>query len=778
MGLKKFFDVSKAELRKSQHKVTEIERLSNQYSNLSDDALQNKTQEFIDRLIQGETLDDIMVEAYATVRESSRRVLGMYPFPVQILGGIVLHNGDISEMKTGEGKTLTATMPVYLNALSKKGVHVVTVNEYLSGRDAEDMGELFNWLGLSVGINNSQISKEEKREAYLKDITYTTHSELGFDYLRDNMARDKAERVMRGLNYVIIDEVDSVLIDEARTPLIISGKTGGNTFRYKRIDSLVKKLTFKDYTVDLQHKSVILTEAGIDKVERRLQIDNLYSPSNSDLLHFVDLSLKANYSLHKDIDYVIHENKVKLVDSFTGRVMDGRRFSDGIHQALEAKENVPIEEETQTIASITYQNLFRLYNKLSGMTGTAKTEEEEFLEIYNMRVIPIPTNKGVIRKDNVDMIYPTLESKYKAIVRDILGRNYNEQPILVGTGSVDVSEELSKILEKNFISHEVLNAKNHAREAEIIQNAGQLGAVTIATNMAGRGTDIKLGHGVSEVGGLYVIGTERAESRRIDNQLRGRSGRQGDVGESQFYLSLEDDLMKRFGSDRIKVVLDRFKLVGSDAVIKSKSMMKQIESSQKRVEGNNFDTRKQVLKYDDVLNEQRKVIYENRNLLLDTEDLGDYIEQMFRSYIDSLVSEYCVGKKSDWQLDALIKFLKESGWIPDWLDLNELLAIEDLTELSDLVFEVLWGSYTMKRESTNDSMLRVFERTVLLGVVDSNWTSHINTIADLKQDVQLSSYAQEDPIVFYQKRAKELYSEMLFNICVEVTDRCLKAKYY
>ena len=615
--LKRWVESDKRELKRLGKIADKVESYADEFGALSDDELKAKTEEFKKRYQDGESLDDLLPEAFAVCREGAKRVLGLYPYHVQIIGGIVLHEGNIAEMKTGEGKTLTATMPVYLNAISGKGVHVVTVNEYLSERDATEMGELYTWLGLTVGLNLADKSPEEKRNAYNCDITYSTNSELGFDYLRDNMVVYKEDMVQRPLNFVIVDEVDSILIDEARTPLIISGQATGTTTLYTRTDRFAKTLTEdEDFKIDLESKTVSLTEDGIRKGEKYFGLKNLYDPDNMALNHHLDNGLRANYIMLRDKDYVVRDGEVLIVDQFTGRIMDGRRYSDGLHQAIEAKEHVEIEEETKTMANITYQNFFRMYNKLSGMTGTAKTEREEFREIYNMEVVSIPTNKPIARVDKPDLLYPTLKSKFNAVVRDVKARHEKGQPVLVGTVAVETSELLSKMLDDEGIPHSVLNAKNHAREAEIVMNAGQRGAVTIATNMAGRGTDIKLGPGVRELGGLAVIGTERHESRRIDNQLRGRSGRQGDPGVTQFYLSLEDDLMLRFGSERIKNFLERMKVSDDDAVIQSKMISRQVESAQKRVEGNNYDTRKQVLQYDDVMRAQREVIYAQRQQVI------------------------------------------------------------------------------------------------------------------------------------------------------------------
>ena len=593
--LKTIIENDKGELRRLEKMADKVLNYESQMAAMSDEELKAKTDEFKERYNKGESLDSLLYEAFAVVREAAKRVLGLFPYKVQVMGGIVLHHGDVPEMRTGEGKTLTATMPVYLNALAGKGVHVVTVNEYLTERDATEMGELYSWLGLSVGINLATKSPMEKKEAYLCDITYSTNSEIGFDYLRDNMVVRAENMVQRPLNYALVDEVDSILIDEARTPLIVSGANAVETSQlYHMADHFVKSLDKDDYIIDVQSKTIGLSDSGIDKAESYFKLDNLYDIENVALTHFVDNALRANYIMILDIDYVVsEEQEILIVDQFTGRTMEGRRYSDGLHQAIEAKEGVPIQDETKTSASITYQNLFRMYKKLAGMTGTGKTEEEEFREIYNIRVIPIPTNRPIQRIDHSDLLYASIDAKFKAVIEDVKARYQKGQPVLVGTVAVETSDYISKKLVAAGVPHEVLNAKNHYREAQIIMNAGQRGAVTIATNMAGRGTDIKLGEGVRELGGLCVIGTERHESRRIDNQLRGRSGRQGDPGESQFYLSLEDDLMKRFGSERLKGVFERLNM--SDEAIESRMLTRQVEAAQKRVEGNNYDTRKQVL---------------------------------------------------------------------------------------------------------------------------------------------------------------------------------------
>ncbi len=657
--LKKWVESDARELKRLGKKADKIEALKEEMEQLNDEKLKAKTTEFKERLQNGETLDDILVEAFAVAREAAKRVLGLFPFRVQLIGGMVLHGGNIAEMKTGEGKTLTATLPVYLNALGGKGVHVVTVNEYLAERDSSEMGELYKWLGLTVGVNSSEMTPDQKREAYNCDITYSTNSEIGFDYLRDNMVVYKEDMVQRPLNFALIDEVDSILIDEARTPLIISGQTEPTVTLYERADRYVKTLADGDYTIDWESKSISLTENGIRRAENFFKTDNLYDVENSALNHHIDQALRANYIMTKDKDYVVSDGEVLIVDSFTGRVMEGRRFSDGLHQAIEAKEHVEIQDGAKTMANITYQNLFRMYRKLSGMTGTARTEAEEFREIYNMEVTTIPTNRPVARDDRPDLLYPTLESKFKAVVKEIRDLHIKGQPVLVGTVAVETSEYLSRLLDREGIPHVVLNAKNHAREAEIVTNAGQKGAVTIATNMAGRGTDIKLGPGVVELGGLAVIGTERHESRRIDNQLRGRSGRQGDVGMSQFYLSLEDDLMIRFGSERIKDLLSRMKIADEDAVIRSGLISRQVESAQKRVEGNNYDARKNVLQYDDVMRAQREVIYaERQQVIMEETSLKDVLMPMVDRTIDRVVDAHTQKTQKNFDLETIVEFAR------------------------------------------------------------------------------------------------------------------------
>ena len=775
--LKKWIESDRRELRRINKITNKVEKYAKPMAALSDDELKAKTDEFRARYKKGEDLDHMLPEAFAVAREGAKRVLGLYPFHVQIMGGIVLHEGNIAEMKTGEGKTLTATMPVYLNAISGKGVHVITVNEYLSKRDATEMGQLYNWLGCSVGVNNSEMSPDQKREAYKADIMYSTNSEIGFDYLRDNMAVYKEDQVQRGLNYALVDEVDSILIDEARTPLIISGPGTGTSKLYKQTDRFVKTLKNEvDYKVDLESKTVALTDEGIQKAEKYFNLKNLYDPENTALTHHLDQALRANYIMLLDKDYVVSDGEVLIVDSFTGRVMQGRRFSDGLHQAIEAKEGVQIQEENKTMANITYQNLFRMYNKLAGMTGTAKTEQEEFREIYNMETINIPTNKPVQRKDEPDLLYPTLQSKFAAVVKRIKSLHEKGQPILVGTVAVETSEYLSHLLDQEHIPHVVLNAKNHAKEADIIKNAGQRGAVTIATNMAGRGTDIKLGPGVRELGGLAVIGTERHESRRIDNQLRGRSGRQGDPGLSQFYLSLEDDLMKRFGGDRIKAFLERMK-VDDDAVIKSRFLTHQVESAQKRVEGNNYDSRKNVLQYDDVMREQREIIYKERQEII-TEDksLKWVLMPIFKRTIQREVEQHTLGDRKDWDLKGIIDFAEEVIVKPDTITVADL-ADKSPRQMVDFLMGYAKQIYKDKQKQLYDpAQMLEFEKVVLLRVVDSHWTDHIDVMDQFRQSVGLRGYGQLNPLVEYQTAGYHMFEQMIADIEYETTRLFMKSQ--
>ena len=776
--LRTIIENDKGELRKLEKMANKVIAYSDQMAALSDEELKAKTDEFKQRYQNGESLDDLLYEAFAVVREGAKRVLGLYPYPVQIMGGIVLHHGDVPEMRTGEGKTLTATMPVYLNALAGEGVHVVTVNEYLTERDATEMGELYSWLGLSVGINLAAKSPAEKREAYACDITYSTNSEIGFDYLRDNMVVRAENMVQRPLNYALVDEVDSILIDEARTPLIVSGPVSSETNQlYHMADSFVKSLNKDDYIIDVPSKTIGLSDSGIDKAESYFKLDNLYDIENVAVTHFIDNALRANYIMILDIDYVVsEEQEILIVDQFTGRTMEGRRYSDGLHQAIEAKEGVPVQDETKTSASITYQNLFRMYKKLSGMTGTAKTEEEEFRETYNIRVIPIPTNRPIARIDHEDLLYPSLESKFKAVVEDVKERHLKGQPVLVGTVAVETSDYLSKKLVAAGIPHEVLNAKNHYREAQIIMNAGQRGAVTIATNMAGRGTDIKLGEGVRELGGLCVIGTERHESRRIDNQLRGRSGRQGDPGESQFYLSLEDELMRRFGSERIKAVLDRFKLSEEESVIKSKMFTRQVEAAQKRVEGNNYDTRKQVLQYDDVMREQREIIYaERHDVITANRDLAPEIHAMIKRTIDRFVDGNSRAPQEE-KLDSILYFAKYNLVPEESISLSDLQGLSDEEIKANLYERALEVYNSQIAKLRDEEAVREFQQVLILRVVDNKWTDHIDALDQLRNAVGLRGYAQNNPVVEYQSESFRMFNDMIGSIEFDVTRLMMKAQ--
>lgn len=775
--LKRWVESDKRTIRRLDKIANKVEAYADEYAKLSDADLQAKTPEFRERYKEGESLDDLLPEAFATAREGAKRVLGLYPFHVQILGGIVLHQGDIAEMKTGEGKTLTATMPVYLNAISGKGVHVVTVNEYLSARDATEMGELYNWLGMSVGINGAEKSPEEKRAAYNADITYSTNGEIGFDYLRDNMVVYREDMVQRPLNFAIIDEVDSILIDEARTPLIISGQSEGTTGMYKRADRFAKTLTKEeDYKVDLESKTVALLDEGIRKAEKYFGLENLYDTDNTALNHYLDEALRANYIMLKDKDYVISDGQALIVDSFTGRIMDGRRFSDGLHQAIEAKEHVEIQEETKTMANITYQNLFRMYKKLSGMTGTAKTEQEEFREIYNMEVITIPTNRPMIRDDRSDLLYPTLRSKFNAVVNEIQELHKKGQPMLIGTVAVETSEYLSHRLDEAGVPHVVLNAKNHAKEADIVANAGQRGAVTIATNMAGRGTDIKLGPGVKELGGLAVIGTERHESRRIDNQLRGRSGRQGDPGMSQFYLSLEDDLMLRFGSERIKNFLQRMNVEDDDAVIQSRMITRQVESAQKRVEGNNYDSRKNVLQYDDVMRAQREVIYgERQQVIMEEKTLKPVIMPMIKRTVERTVQLHMQDPKNA-DLAAIVDFAQAAMVKEDSITEADLKG-KSVEEVEAYLMKRVDDVYADKAKQLYDAgQMLEFEKVVVLRVVDSHWTDHIDAMDQLRQSIGLRGYGQLNPLVEYQRDGYQMFEEMVADIDYDTTRLFMKSE--
>ncbi len=775
--LKNIFDHEYKELNRFKLIADKVVALDEEYQKKTDKQLKATTDKLKKRLDEGESLDDLIPDAFALVREAAYRTIGEKPFYTQILGALAIHFGNISEMKTGEGKTLTCVMPAYLNALTGKGVHVVTVNEYLAGRDASWMGQIFEFLGMSVAVNLREMSPKEKKDAYNCDILYSTNNELGFDYLRDNMVVRKEDRVQRPLNFAIIDEVDSVLIDEARTPLIISGGVMKSADLYKSSDRFVKTLREnEDYTIDEKTKDITLTDNGTEKAERSFRIKNLYDIEHSALVHHINQALKANYTMNNDVDYVVQEGKVVIVDQFTGRLMPGRAFSDGLHQAIEAKENVQVQEETKTLATITFQNYFRMYEKLSGMTGTAKTEEEEFRNIYNMFVIQIPTNLPVIRVDAADLIYATKDEKYKAIVAEIKKRHETGQPVLVGTIAIETSELISSMLKKAGIKHEILNAKNHAREAEIIAKAGEKGAVTIATNMAGRGTDIKLGEGVKELGGLCVIGTERHESRRIDNQLRGRSGRQGDPGYSQFFVSFEDDLMVRFGTDRFKSILEMAGL-DSERNMRSKTITRSVETAQKRVEGNNFDARKHLLQYDDVMGKHREIMYARRNEILDNDDIHLEIIKYMNEHIDGLVrrhtNEHGVITEDD--CNEIVEYVNENLLKNSNLKLSEILN-KDITEIIDLIETKTINEYEEKIKDLPPEIRNDFEKAISLRVIDNYWMEHINTMDHLREGVSLRGYANEDPLQAYIREGFEMFDNMLDNISKDITLYLLKAE--
>ncbi|MBE1555031.1 preprotein translocase subunit SecA [Sporosarcina limicola] len=774
--LNKMFDMNKRDLKRLEKIADKVEVLAMDMEQLSDEQLTAKTEEFKERLVKGETLDDIQAEAFAVVREASRRVLGLYPFRVQIVGAAALHEGNISEMKTGEGKTLTSTLSVYLNSLAGKGVHVVTVNEYLASRDALEMGQLYEFLGLTVGLNLNELSKEEKRDAYAADVTYSTNNELGFDYLRDNMVLYSEHKVQRPLFYAVIDEVDSILVDEARTPLIISGQAAKAAELYRLANMFTKSMKKEeDYSYDESTKGVVLTEAGIEKAEAAFSIDNLFDLQHVTLNHAINQSLKAHVSMHIDVDYVVQEGEVIIVDSFTGRLMKGRRYSDGLHQAIEAKEGLEVQNETMTLATITFQNFFRMYDKLAGMTGTAKTEEEEFRNIYNMNVIAIPTNRPITRDDRADLIYASMEGKYKAVAEDIKERNAKGQPVLVGTVAIETSEIISRYLTKYGVKHSVLNAKNHGREAEIILEAGQKGSVTIATNMAGRGTDIKLGEGVQDLGGLAVIGTERHESRRIDNQLRGRSGRQGDPGVTQFYLSLEDELMRRFGSEQMKSMMTKLGMDDSTP-IQSKMVSRSVESAQKRVEGNNFDARKRLLQYDDVLRQQREIIYKERNEILESENIRDVLEKMLANIINNTVLIHTKEEKeADWKLKGLEDFLGANLLSEGHLTQADMEG-KSVEQLTDVITEMVTERYNEKEAEMSEERMREFEKVVLLRAIDSKWTDHIDAMDQLRHGIHLRAYGQTDPLREYQSEGFGMFEEMVAAIEADAAKYVMKAE--
>lgn len=769
--------MNKRQLKRLEKLADQIDSLNGDVAKLTDDQLREKTVEFRSRYQKGEKLDDMLVEAFAVVREASKRVLGLYPYKVQLMGGVSLHEGNISEMKTGEGKTLTSTMPVYLNAITGKGVHVVTVNEYLASRDATEMGQLYEFLGLTVGLNLNGLTREEKIEAYKADITYGTNNEFGFDYLRDNMVLYKEQMVQRPLHYSVIDEVDSILIDEARTPLIISGSAQKSAKLYIQANAFARTLTQDvDFTYDVKTKGVQLTEDGITKAEKAFGIENLYDISNVALNHHINQALKAHVTMHNDVDYVVQEGEVVIVDQFTGRLMKGRRYSDGLHQAIEAKEGLDIQNESMTLATITFQNYFRMYEKLAGMTGTAKTEEEEFRNIYNMNVIAIPTNQDIVRDDRADLIFKTIDGKFNAVADDIAERYKNGQPVLVGTVAIETSEVISKLLTKRGIKHNVLNAKNHAREADIILDAGQKGAVTIATNMAGRGTDIKLGEGVKEVGGLAVVGTERHESRRIDNQLRGRSGRQGDPGVTQFYLSMEDELMRRFGSDNMKTMMERLGMDDTQP-IQSKMVSRAVESAQKRVEGNNFDARKQLLQYDDVLRQQREVIYKQRFEVLDSENLRNVVERMLVSAIERQVGLFTPKEEvpEDWNMQGIIDYVDANLLEEGDVTLNDIRGKEP-EEISELIIEKVKARYDKKEQELTEEQMREFEKVVVLRAVDSKWMDHIDAMDQLRQGIHLRAYGQIDPLREYQFEGFAMFENMIAAIEEDVAKYVMKAQ--
>lgn len=768
----KLFNVDKKILKEIEKKAQQVDSYSKKMEACSDEELKGKTPEFRNRLQHGETLDDLLPEAYAVVREAAKRVIGEYPYFVQIMGAVAMHQGDIAEMKTGEGKTLTSVMAVYLNALEGKGAHVITVNEYLAERDASWMGQIHRFLGLSVGLNLRSLSPAQKKAAYNCDITYTTNAEVGFDYLRDNMVTRVQDRVLRGLNFALVDEVDSILIDESRTPLIISGGQKQTANLYIQADKFVKRLhENEDYEIDVKSRVCTLTESGVEKAEQAFRVNNLYELENTQLVHHISQALKANYIMARDVEYVVDNDEIVIVDQFTGRLMKGRAYSDGLHQAIEAKEGVSIKQETSTLATITYQNFFRLYSKLSGMTGTAKTEEEEFKAIYNMRVIEIPTNRPVARNDYPDAVYGTKKAKFEALIEEVMACHEKGQPVLVGTIAVETSEFISKMLKSRKIPHEVLNAKNHLREAEIIKRAGQKGAVTIATNMAGRGTDIKLGDGVRELGGLAVLGSERHESRRIDNQLRGRSGRQGDPGYSRFFVSVQDDLMIRFGSERMEGMFAQL----GDVPIESKMITKSIGTAQKRVEGHNFDIRKTLLEYDDVLRQQREIIYEQRNFILENDNVHEIVHDMFNRVISNAVAANTdtTGKAPVVSTDALIETLDKMGFKGGVT--KQQLADKTEEEVTALCSQAAWNIYEEKIAPILQFVLPV-EKTMVLKVIDRAWVNHIDIMSKLREGIHLRSYAEGNPLQAYVTEGYELFEDMMGRISQEIVNFCLNAR--
>lgn len=771
--IERLLNGEKKTLHNLEKTADQVIALANDMEALSDDALREKTQEYKHRYEEGETLDNLLVEAFATAREAARRTIGEYPYKVQVMGAVAMHQGDIAEMKTGEGKTLTSTMCVYLNALSGKGVHVVTVNDYLAGRDAEWMGQIYRFLGLNVGVNSRPLTPSQKREAFNCDITYTTNSELGFDYLRDNMVTDVKDRVLRGLHVAIVDEVDSILVDESRTPLIISGGAKKTANLYLQADAFAKRLKGDDFEIDEKTRQIMLSEKGVSVAERYFKIKNLYDVDHTQLVHHITQALKANYIMKNEVEYVVQEDEIVIVDQFTGRTMPGRAYSDGLHQAIEAKEGVSIKEETSTLATITYQNFFRLYDKLAGMTGTAKTEEEEFLDIYNMRVIEIPTNKPVQRIDYPDAIFANPRLKFAALVHEVKELYEKGQPVLVGTISVETSELVHEMLKKERIPHEVLNAKNHAREAEIIAKAGRPKSVTIATNMAGRGTDIKLTDESRALGGLVVLGSERHESRRIDNQLRGRSGRQGDPGYSRFYVSLKDELMIRFGGDKFEKLFESM----GDAQIESKMVTKSISQAQKRVEGYNYDVRKQLLDYDDVLRKQREIMYEQRNFVLENEDVHGIVRDMIDRVIDSVVDANVDHTRHDESVDyaGVLQGLELLGLEEkDNLKLEEIQGKEK-DDVTKYCAEKIFTLYDDKIKDIRDEF-KQFEKTIVLRNMDRNWIEHIDIMDKLRNGIHLRSYAQNNPLQAYIQEGYEMFEEMQARIAREVVFFALKVQ--
>jgi preprotein translocase subunit SecA len=778
LGLVKkiFGDANERELKRYWKAVEQINGLEAEMEALSDDQLRAKTGEFRERLAKGETLDDLLPEAFAVVREASKRTLGKRHYDVQLIGGMVLHEGRIAEMRTGEGKTLVGTLPVYLNALAGEGVHVVTVNDYLAQRDSTEMGKIYTFLGLTVGVNLHELTHEQKKLAYACDITYGTNNEFGFDYLRDNMVLYPENMVQRSLSFAVIDEVDSILIDEARTPLIISGQAQKSTELYYAADRFVSKLKEdEDYTVDIKVRSVTLTESGVAKAEKAFGVENLFDHQNVQLNHHIQQALKAHAIMKRDVDYVVQDGEVIIVDEFTGRLMTGRRYSEGLHQAIEAKEQLEVQNESMTLATITFQNYFRMYRKLAGMTGTAKTEEEEFKKIYGLEVIVVPTNKPMIRVDLPDVVYKTENAKFRAVVEEIVARHQKKQPVLVGTVSIENSERLSEMLKKRGIKHTVLNAKYHAQEAEIVAQAGQPGAVTIATNMAGRGTDIVLGEGVAELGGLHIIGTERHESRRIDNQLRGRAGRQGDPGSSQFYLSLEDDLMKRFGAENIMAMMDRLGME-EDQPIESKLITRAIESAQKRVEGNNFDVRKVVLQYDDVMNQQREIIYKQRREVLESPNIKEITLGMIMPVVERIVNAHCPEEQvpEEWDLQAIADYGNNTFLHHPVLTKDDLWGKEK-EEIIEYIQGLVRTQYDQREEEIGSEFMREFEKVVVLRAVDSKWMDHIDAMDQLRQGIHLRAYGGTDPLREYQFEGFEMFHEMIERIQEEVATYIMKA---